>query len=279
MRLNKKQSRILLAVIGIITISTVSLIVGIHFWINNQNNGNDLASEDPIGDDGLTFVEPLFISSFLDEEGGITIYFDAEQTLDLSVAEAEFKTIEQHTETYIVGTLGLPNLPETEDVHCFVHIDGWIACYYLKQEPTSKIVDWNFYSGGVLSKTKLYEGLEIIVNAYFITITDAHYYHYHYQNANKFMIIIEEATNAKDDSFNLFLPIEFTFYEKSWNLNGQETKMGIFSGELNPDTTHTITLHYFSYDYDLKVDGVKVDYVNALDNKARVAVLLVYYES
>ena len=189
MMFERKSLNLMVKVIGIIGIFSIGLVLGLFILNSAQPNNNEGNNYDPINDDNIVFLEPPITSSFLDDEGGITIYFDADQSLDLSVAKSEFKTIEEETADYVIGSLGLPNLPETEDVHCLVHIDGWIVCFYLKQEPASKIIDWNMYSGGILSKTKLYEGLEIIANAYpSVLIADPHYYHYNYQNANKVMI-------------------------------------------------------------------------------------------
>jgi len=281
--LNKKSLNLIIKIVGIVGIFSIGIVIGFFILNDTQTDNNYGNNNDPISDNDLLFLAPPITSSFLDEEAGITIYLDAGQSLDLGVAKNEFKTIEEETADYVIGSLGLPNLPETEDVHCLVHNDGWIVCFYLKQEPTSKIVDWNFYSGGILSKTKLYEGLEIIANAYpSVLITNPSYYHYNYQNANKLMIIIDESPTSDSDSFNLFLPTEFTFYEKSWNLNGQITKIGKFSGELNQGITHIINLDYTgysAYNYILRVDGAEIDRVyRDSQSKGRVAVVLVYYQ-
>jgi len=281
--LNKKSLNLIIKIVGIVGIFSIGIVIGFFILNDTQTNNNYGNNNDPISDNDLLFLAPPITSSFLDEEAGITIYFDAGQSLDLGVAKNEFKTIEEETADYVIGSLGLPNLPETEDVHCLVHKDGWIVCFYLKQEPTSKIVDWNFYSGGILSKTKLYEGLEIIANAYpSVLITNPSYYHYNYQNANKLMIVIDESPTSASDSFNLFLPTEFTFYEKSWNLNGGSTKIGKFSGELNQGITHIISLDYTGYsdyNYILRVDGTEIDRVyRDSQSQGRVAVVLVYYQ-
>lgn len=292
--LNKKPLNLIIKIVGIIGIFSIGLVIGFFILNDTQTNYNNGNNNDPISDNDLVFHELPIISSFLNEEGGITIYFNADQLLDLGVAKNEFKTIEEETADYVIGSLGLPNLPETEDVHCLVHNDGWIVCFYLKQEPVSKIVDWNEYSGGVLSKTKLYEGLEIIANAYpSVIITEPQYYHYNYQTANKFMIIIEEATDDEDDSFNLQLPSEFTFYEESWSLHGAEHTYAeeYYYGELSPKLTlgitHNIELYHYSRSYNFytywyygfRIDGGDlIAEVGEDAGTGRLAIALTYYQ-
>lgn len=218
LRLNKNQLKIIVIVLGVVVIFSVGLLVGIQFFIN-QFSGSNLKNEDPIKDDNLILVKPALSNSFLDDEAGIILYFDAGQTLDLNQGKNAFHTIEKETSDYIIGSLSIPNQPETEDVHCFVHKNGWIVSYYLKNEPVSKIIDWNFYANGTLSKTKLYEGLEIMAVEFGIPISGAKYFHYQYQNANKLMIIIETQGTCGTGSFNLIIPNEFTFNEISWSHN------------------------------------------------------------
>ena len=94
------------------------------------------------------------------------------------------------------------------------------------------------------------------------------------------MIIIDEpSTTYADDDFNLFLPTEFTFYEKSYNLNGQTNVIGKFSGQITQGITHVINLDYYSGSYLLRVDGgTAITSVSPYSGKAQLAVALVYYE-
>ncbi|MGM0470069.1 MAG: hypothetical protein ACQERB_14815 [Promethearchaeati archaeon] len=283
MELTKEQFLGIQILIAFVTITSIGLIVGVPFLLNQDPTNNNSS------DDNSIFKKPQLSASVLEEQAGITKYFDSGQNLDLSIARSELKIVEKETLDYIVGSLALPNLTESDDVHCLVHKDGWIVCYYLKQEPTSKIVDWNFYSDGVLEKTKLQLGLEVMADAYLLTVSNANYYHYYYQNANKYMIIIEETDEYRtSDSFILYLPTEFTYYETSWGLNGESTKYGAFSGELSPGSNHTITVEYirlggpstgYSYNYYLDVDGTNIDIVgDDSEGHGRVAIVLVYYE-
>lgn len=196
--------------------------VGAYFYRSNSGRSDIVAERGQT----FLFVNPVSAlgasseTTFLEEEAGMSIYVDVGQSLDLSVAETVYKTIEEQTLNYIVGSFSLPDLPETEDVHCFVHKDGWIVVYYLKNEPISKIIDWNYYSGGKLTKTKFQVGLEKMGLALGVTVTGAKYYNFQYPYADKWMIVIESKEDEGEDSFNIKIPSEFTIYERSWSHYG-----------------------------------------------------------
>jgi len=176
------------------------------------------------------FIKPAFAQSmstaptFLDEEAGISLYVNIGQSIDLAVAKTVYRTLEKETANYTVGSIALPNLTENEDVHCFVHKDGWIVTYYLKGEPLSKIVDWNLWSGGKLTKNKLQVGLEQMTNALGKVVTDVKYYHFQYPNANKCMIILETLVGSGEDSFNVTTPNDIAVYERSWSHYANTTR-------------------------------------------------------
>ena len=169
----------------------------------------------------LPLARPVFAqgagTTFLDEEAGMSIYADAGQSVDLSVARTKYKTIEKETSDYVVGSFSLPDLPETDDVHCFVHKDGWIAVYYLSEEPVSKVIDWSYYSPGTLSKTKLEVGLDEMCNTLGVNPASVDYYHFQYRFANKWLVIADCASSDALDSFNIKIPGDFTVYERSWS--------------------------------------------------------------
>jgi len=254
-------------------VAAVAIACAVLFLPMDQDTGAK-----PQGSNMLSLIKPPFVSSvnaagegtnFLEEEAGISIYTDIGQSLDLAKAKGQYKTIEKETADYIVGSVSLPNLPETDDVHIFVHKDGWIVVYYLKAEPVSKVIDWNYYSAGKLTSTKLKEGLTKMCNAMGVTATSMNYYHFQYPYANKWMIITD------DDSFNLKIPSEFTVYERSISMYTQATNWyrrayidgveigGVTGGptpgttkcwqltasQLTPDVFHTVSMAYPGQDY------------------------------
>jgi hypothetical protein len=202
-------------------------LLGVYLYNNAGGGDNKILNEA-----GQTFslVNPVFAqsasseTSFLDEEAGISIYVNIGRSIDLAVAKTVYRTIEKETSNYTVGSIALPGLSEDEDVHCFVHKDGWIVAYYLKGEPISKIVDWNLWSGGKLTKNKLQLGLEQMTNALGALVTSVKYYHFQYQDANKCMIILETLVGSGEDSFNVTIPNDLTVYERSWSHYAQDTR-------------------------------------------------------
>jgi len=234
-------------------------LLGVYLYNNAGGGDNNILNEA-----GQTFllVNPVFAQSvssettFLDEEAGMSIYVNIGRSIDLAVAKTVYRTIEKETSNYTVGSIALPGLSENEDVHCFVHKDGWIVTYYLKGEPISKIVDWNLWSGGKLTKNKLQVGLEQMTNALGVVVTSVKYYHFQYPNANKCMIILETLMGSGEDSFNITIPNALTVYERSWSHYAQFTYVdwpsyfkidgniiNSISGESNPITKYgTLTV-------------------------------------
>jgi len=271
-------------------VAAVAIGAAVLFLPMDQDTGAS-----PQSSSVLSLVTPAFVSAagegtnFLDEEAGISAYTNLGTTIDLSVAKTGFKTIEQETADYIVGSIALPDLPETEDAHCFVHSDGWIVTYYLAAEPASKIIGWGYSSPGNLV-TKLKVGIDEMCNTLATVASDISYYHFNYPFANRLMVIRECAVSSDPDSFNLKIPSDFTTYERSWShyavlsypsytqdsyfkLNGDQidcltepggTHQGMLTfGQLGPDIFHTAT--------------VDTDYFTS-GNQACIGIVLVYHE-
>jgi len=276
---------VIIVIVGIVGLGAVW---GIDVLRNNTGSGAITGTND----NGIFFLSrPVMAagSIFLDEEAGMAAYTNLGTAIDLSVARAGFKTIEQETADYIVGSVALPDLSETEDVHCFVHSDGWIVTYYLAAEPASKVIGWGYSSPGNLV-TKLEVGIDEMCNTLATVAGDISYYHFHYPLANRLMVITDCAVNEDPDSFNLKFPGDFTIYERSWShyavlsypvyeqdsyfkLNGTAidtisepggTHQGTLTfGQLSPDIFHTAT--------------VDTDYFTS-GNQACIGIVLVYLE-
>ena len=203
---------VIIVIVGIVSLGAV-------WGIDVLRNGIGSGATTGTNDNGIFFLSrPVMAagSTFLDDEAGISAYTNLGTVIDLSVARTGFKTIEQETADYIVGSIALPDLPETEDVHCFVHSDGWIVTYYLAAEPASKIIGWIYSSPGNLI-TKLEVGIDEMCNTLATVAGDISYYHFHYPLANRLMVITECAASEDPDSFNLKIPGDFTISERSWS--------------------------------------------------------------
>ncbi|KKN23952.1 hypothetical protein LCGC14_0899820 [marine sediment metagenome] len=256
MSYKSRNVKILLIALGVLVIFGLGTLFEVNFSVNDGkretvDNTNMIDGEL----NEFSLLRPSQSSTFLDDEAGISLYMDAGQALDLVLAKSGFKSIEKETSNYVVGSISLPNRPESDDVHGFVHIDGWIVVYYLKSEPFTKIIDWESYIGETLTKTKLQIGLEEICNVLFITLTNAKYYHFQYPNADMMMLIIEtlydpsnEYPAVYQDSFNLKILSELTIYERAWTHRAQLrdgsttlTEVGLLTyAQLIPDIFHTV---------------------------------------
>ena len=223
----------------------------------------------------ISLVSPSFIpisgaseilqgTSFLDDEAGISAYTNVGQQIDLDDAKNAFRTIEYETDDYIIGSVPLPDYPETEDVHCYVHVDGWVVTYYLNDEPVAKIVDWKDYTTEeTITGTKLEDGIYEVCNAAYVVAGDIYYYNFEWPIAEKLMIVADAEWTSGYDEFQILLPSDFIFYERSYShcarfsygyysrmyideneisyVPGEETDYNtLLPSELQTDMTHTI---------------------------------------
>jgi hypothetical protein len=162
--------------------------------------------------------------AFPEDEAGISAYVNICQKINLEKAETTFKSIETANESYIIGQIALDGYdPEYVAPHAYVHKDGWIVTYYLKNESSGKIMQWNGYGGGKITTTTLADTIKKVCDA--ITFNydrikdDVKYYDFEYPNANRMMLITEwiKGTGKQSDQFNLTIPIECKLYEGSWS--------------------------------------------------------------
>jgi len=177
----------------------------------------DVAGASPAGGGGGG-AAPRAGTTFLEEEAGISAYTNVGETIDLEKAKTAFRTIEYETDEYIIGSVPLPDYPETEDVHAYVHKDGWIVVYYLKEEPASKILDWEDYdTDEKITGTKLEDGINAVCAAAQVPSKDIKYYDFRYPNANRLMIVADAQWSEGTDTFNIKIPSDFKVYERSYS--------------------------------------------------------------
>ncbi len=143
-----------------------------------------------------------------------------------------FRTIEVETNDYIIGSVPVPPYPEAQDVHVYVHRDGWFLAYYPVADPSGKIVDWWRYNDSGLNylSTKLENALSVAALPVGVTPNGVSFYDFRHPDANRF-IMIADWTEGTDD-FQVNLPVDFGYFERSWSfattsqgelkLNGQQ---------------------------------------------------------
>ena len=202
----------------------------------------------------------------LAEEAGIAAYTQAQGVINFDFIRPAFRVVEDETSDYMIGLVAVPDYDETHDAHVYIHKDGWIMAYYPPSKETSFIVDAQHYDG-VYIPTKLEKVIDKVATQGQVTVTDYIYYHFSYPNATQMLFVMEETYNATDD-FQITIPLEFTFYERSWflarnttSLTAQLTLNEVVVGEISkpslsasglltedqllPDFAHTLTLNYY----------------------------------
>jgi hypothetical protein len=201
--------------------------------------------------------EAFNIGAYLDQEAGISAYFKG-SAITLSSVRGLFRTIELDTADYIIGSIPVTNYAEHFDVHVYVHKDGWILAYYLKQDPVGKILDIKAFT---ISTTKLKTVVSAVAAAAGSAFTDVTYYDFRYPSATNMLLVYEDEANGND--FTILLPSTNGYFERSfgWTDNtccnsyfrvdgtqmpvtySSDTSYGIITaGQLMPDVTHTITV-------------------------------------
>jgi len=231
----------------------------LFFHVDGQarpmSNGNVFALEGPPFV-GIANAEPLDVSSYLDDEAGISAWFQSPDVIVLDDVRDEFRTIEVETEDYIIGSVPVPDYGEAWDVHVYVHVDGWILSYYLQEDPAGKIPDWRSATGQNLDTTVLENVVGVIASAAAVPFSSATYYDFRYPNATHMMMVAESSTHLiGTDEFEINIPSSYAYYERSWSIWGSRVARyyldgvrisggpgyGTFSAsELSPDVFHTV---------------------------------------
>jgi hypothetical protein len=172
------------------------------------------------------------VTAFPQDEAGMSAYFRAPFPITIATVRPVFRTIEVETNDYIIGSVPVPPYPEAQDVHVYVHRDGWFLAYYPVADPSGKIVDWWRYNDSGLNylSTKLENALSVAALPVGVTPNGVSFYDFRHPDANRF-IMIADWTEGTDD-FQVNLPVDFGYFERSWSfattsqgelkLNGQQ---------------------------------------------------------
>lgn len=201
-----------------------------------------VASTPAQGSNEFVLKPPPFVSiaqaqessaPFPQDEAGISAYFRAPFPITIASVHDAFRTIEHEDSNYIIGSVAVPDYEgESEDVHVYVHRDGWFLAYYLASDPAGKIIDWRLYdsTGRTTFSTKLESALSVVALPAGVTPNGISFYDFRNPNANR-LIMIADWTEGTD-TFQVNLPNDFTYLERSWSfgttrhgrlkLNGQQ---------------------------------------------------------
>jgi hypothetical protein len=210
----------------------------------------------------LTLIRPPFmqsaqasmpqdIAAMLDQEAGISAWMLSPSPINLTNAANAFRVIELQTSDYIIGSVNLVNYTEHYDVHAYVHKDGWILAYYLRQDPVAKMV--SIKEQNIIS-TNLSSIIGTIASFGGVPLSTINYYDFRYTNAEYILLVYENYADGRD--FTINMPTTFAYFERSvssnrrvW-LNGTDLGVDLYDGnygykaisaaQMPPGVIHTI---------------------------------------
>jgi hypothetical protein len=199
-------------------------------YLRVESNKTPSSTESKVA---LSLSRPSFLSSAsvmaaanLSQEAGISLYLYVPASLDLSLAYNAMGQVEYNTSNYVIGSLDTrmkTTLSTNDFPHCFVYTsgtNGWIVIYYLYQESSSKIIDWDLYSSNQLHGTFLSEGMTYMASQLGIspsTVSNAQYYHFQYSSATTLQFIIKHADTGQWGNYTITIPLGTNVFETSWS--------------------------------------------------------------
>ncbi len=168
-------------------------------------------------------------TTFPVQDAGISAYLQINEHGMEKMTEALYfrKEIIEQKETHIIINIEMEIEIEAidsenniiEKIYPFIYLNnnGWMIAYYLKEIPTSKIMQWSNYSSGTLETTILEDALLKMVDNIEATFSEPiKYYHFAYPEANRITIVAETIShpNYKENNFSVIIPGEV--YESSY---------------------------------------------------------------
>lgn len=212
----------LLAFCGVVAVLTVGGFFTSQFF----------SSVDDTAPRSITLSAPAFAQAvpsdaFPTSEAGISAYFSAGKSVDISKARTLFRGIQASGSDYLIGIVEIKELPEELWPHLYITSDGWFLAYYSKFDPASKLMPWNGYKGGPVTTTTLEEALVQFATQYFASTQVAfspssieehlHYYDFRYPEATAFVLAADQVgPDEEEDSLRYAIPTGVLVYEGSW---------------------------------------------------------------
>jgi len=161
---------------------------------------------------GISLVRPAIAQtgSFLDQEAGMSAYINVGSTINLSDARNAFRTVERENPDWLIGSVPVPDHPEVEDAHVFVHKDGWIIAYYKRGSPVAQVVHWDAHAGP--GEHKLQQALSTVAAHAGVPVQNVGFYDFEFPTATEWLLIIDS-----NDSFDLTIPSQYVVFERSYS--------------------------------------------------------------
>jgi hypothetical protein len=257
-----RKRKIGLVLLGILTVIAIAAVTSGNIGSQKQpptNTNQKLSLTRPTFMQSAQAGMPKDVADMLDQEAGISAWMLSPTAINLTNAANAFIVIEDQTSDYIIGSVDLENYNEGYDVHVYVHKDGWILAYYLRQDPVAKIVSIKEHN---ITSTALSSIIGTVASYGGIPLSTINYYDFRYPNAESILMVYEDYPDG--DYFTIDMPTTYAYYERSVAsrddiyINGTRLDVpnydsyfgytAISAALLPPGETHTIRVYANSID-------------------------------
>jgi hypothetical protein len=249
-----RMRQIGLVVLGVLIVVAIAAVTTGSLVPQNQlitNTNQKLTLTRPPFMQSAQASMPQDIAAMLDQEAGISAWMLSPSPINLTNAANAFRVIELQTSDYIIGSVDLVNYTEHYDAHAYVHKDGWIMAYYLRQDPVAKMV--SIKEQNIIS-TNLSSIIGTIASFGGVPLSTINYYDFRYTNAEYILLVYENYADGR--YFTINMPTTFAYFERSvaskWKvyLNGSDIGVVRYDGyygykaitaaQMPAGVTHTI---------------------------------------
>jgi hypothetical protein len=183
----------------------------------------------------------------LEHEAGICAYAFAGRPINLQAVRNALQTVESQIDDYIIGSLRIPEYTEHDDAHIYAHRDGWVAAYYLRNDPVAKVADLVQYEGGQIERTKLDIALQVVEETVGVALRNVKHFDFSRPEANRLLIVVELLANyrgiypldnrgAREEAFRITLPDEFVAQHRSFGFFATTRGVLLLDGTSLADT-------------------------------------------
>jgi len=166
-------------------------------------------------------IDPIFPNN----EAGISAYINVGKisSSEMNMALQVFRSLIESNSEYSLGIIPMDNNTKIEqnvNVYTYIGFAGWIIAYIPRDEPVSKIIQWNNYPSSVNTIfEKAIKNVCIRINKDFdVYQANMLYYNFEFPEANSMLFIIERAYRKASNSFWIEFPSEYTIYEASFSI-------------------------------------------------------------
>lgn len=160
----------------------------------------------------FSLVRPVFAQqgSFLDQEAGMAAYANVGSSINLGNARRAFKVVEAEEAGFLIGVVDVivPTPSQQKQPHVFVHKDGWVVAYFLRDESVGYV--WPFGQNIKPPESVLLTALNQVAGVSGFSLSAVDYYNFKFPSANR-VTVVNASSNTVDFSFQV--PTAFQVFE------------------------------------------------------------------